>query len=103
MSLVENTDSRLLDDACAMIEDMGGVDRLIDDLDEFHELRARMVEEHGRLIEKYPGKWVAMGKDGVLAVGESKREVLDEIENRGIRRSAAVVEFMDTAPAELIL
>ena len=103
MSLVENTDSRLLDDACAMIEDMGGVDRLIDDLDEFHKLRARMIEEHSRLIEEYPGKWVAMGKDGVLAVGESKRGVFDEIESRGIHRSAAVVEFMDTDPAELIL
>ena len=38
-----------------------------------------------------------------MAVGESKREVFDEIETRGIRRSSAVVEFMDTDPAELIL
>ena len=103
MPLAENTKSRLLDDACAMIEDMGGVGGLIDDLDEFHELRARMIEDHSRLIDKYPDKWVAIGKDAVLAVGESKREVLDEIEIRGIRRSAAVVEFMDTDPAELIL
>ena len=103
MSLAENTKSRLLDDACVMIDEMGGVGLLIDDLDEFHKLRARMIEEHSRLIEKYPGKWVAMGKDGVLAVGESKREVFDEIETRGIRRSAAVVEFMDTDPADLIL
>ena len=86
-----------------MIEDMGGVGSLIDDLDEFHELRARMIEEHSRLIDKYPDKWVAMGKDGVLTVGESKRGVFDEIESRGIHRSAAVVEFMDTDPAELIL
>ena len=103
MPLAENTKSRLLDDACAMIEDMGGVDLLIDDLDEFHQLRARMIEEHSRLIDKYPDKWVAIGKDGVLAVGESKREVLDEVEIRGIRRSSAVAEFMDTDPAELIL
>ena len=103
MSLAENTKSRLLDDACVMIDEMGGVGLLIDDLDEFHKLRARMIEEHSRLIEKYPGKWVAMGKDGVLTVGESKREVLDEIEIRGIRRSSAVVEFMNTDPAEFIL
>ena len=31
MPLAENTKSRLLDDACAMIEDMGGVGGLIDD------------------------------------------------------------------------
>ena len=85
MSLTENTKTRLLDDACMMIEDMGGAGALIDDLDEFHELRARMREEHCRLIEKYPDKWVAMGKGGVLAVGESKREVFDEIEVQGIR------------------
>ena len=75
MPLAENTKSRLLDDACAMIEDMGGVGGLIDDLDEFHELRARMIEDHSRLIDKYPDKWVASGKDGVLAVGESKDEM----------------------------
>ena len=103
MPLAENMKSRLLDDACAMIEDMGGVDRLIDDLEEFHELRVRMVKEHSCLIEEHPSKWVAMGKDGVLAVGKSKREVFDEIKSRGIRRSAAVVEFMDTDPADLIL
>ena len=103
MSLTENTKSRLLDDACMMIEDMGGVSTLIDDLDEFHKLRARMREEHSYLMEKYPDKWVAMGKDGVLAVGESKSEVFDEIETRGIHRSAALVEFVDTDPVMLIL
>ena len=103
MSLTGNTKSRLLDDACMMIEDMGGVSALIDDLDEFHKLRARMREEHSYLMEKYPDKWVAMGKDGVLTVGESKGEVFDAIESRGIRRSAAVVEFVDTDPDILIL
>ena len=42
-----------MDDACTIIEDMGGVGMLIDDLDEFHELRACMIEEHSRLMEKY--------------------------------------------------
>ena len=97
MPLARNAESRLLDDACAVIEDMGGVDRLIDDLDEFHKLRVRMIREHSRLIEKYPGKWVAMGKDGVGAVGESKRDVFDEIETRGIRRSAAVGDLMPSS------
>lgn len=99
----ESTKEKLLDDACAMIEEMGGVGVLIDDLTRFHKLHVLIANEHASLIEKYPGKWVAMGEGGVVAAGDSKDEALDAIERRGIRRLDAIVEFMDTDPPVLIL
>ena len=97
------TKQKLLDEACAMIEEMGGVGVLIDDLEMSRKLYVRMANEHASLIKKYPDKWVAMGEGGVVAAGDSKDEALDAIEHRGIRRLDAVVEFMDTDPPVLIL
>ena len=94
--------AHLLDQANAMIEEMGGARKLIDDLAEFQQLRIRMTKEHAALIEKFPDQWVVVGLDGLLAVGNSEDEVLQAIDDRGIVRSDVVVEFLDTDPPVLI-
>lgn len=68
MSTPTSPSSDLLDQACAMIEEIGGARSLIDDLAEFQQLRTRMSEEHAGLIEQYPDRWVAVGLEGLLAV-----------------------------------
>ena len=103
MSSPTGPSSELLDQACAMIEEMGGARVLIDDLAKYQQLRIRMGEEHAGLIEQYPDRWVAVGLDGLLAVGDSEDEVFKAIDDRGIPRSDAVVEFLDTDPPVLIL
>ena len=103
MSSPTNPCNELLDQACAMIEEMGGAHSLIDDLIEFRQLRIRMSEEHTGLIEQYPDRWVAVGLDGLLAVGDSENEVFETIDAKDIRRSDVVVEYLDTDPPVLIL
>ena len=103
MSLPKYKESALLDEACALIEEMGGVGALIEDLAELHELHAHMTRQLPSLVGKYPGKWVAVGMNGVLAVGDSEEKALQAAENQGIRRSNVLVEFMDTDPPALIL
>lgn len=103
MSSPTSPSSELLDQACTMIEEMGGARRLIDDLAEFRQLRIRMSEEHTALIEQYPDRWVAVGLDGLLAVGDSEDEVFEKIDGKGIPRSDVVVEYLDTDPPVLIL
>ena len=44
-----------------------------------------------------------MGKEGVLAVGDSIDSVLEEVESQGYRCSEIAVEFLDTSPPVLIL
>lgn len=94
---------QLIDEACAMIEEMGGVCGLIDDLAEFRKLRIHMSKEHAGLIEQYPDRWIAVGLDGLLAVGDSEDEVFQALDGKGIPRSDVVVEFLDTDPPVLIL
>ena len=103
MSSPTSPNSDLLDQAYAMIEEMGGARKLIEDLAEFQQLRIRMSEEHTALIEQHPDRWVAVGLDGLLAVGDSEDEIFKAIDDKGIPRSNVLVEFLDTDPPVLIL
>ena len=69
----------------------------------FHEVLLRMDKEYPSLMEQYPNKWVAVGKDGVLAVADSMEEVFAEVESSGLSGSEFEVEFFDSNPPDLIL
>ena len=86
-----------------VIEGLGGAKALMDEMDEYHEIVARMRKEHSNLMERHPDKWVAMGREGVLAVGDSMDEVLREVEGRGLHGADVGIEFLDTDPPLLIL
>lgn len=86
-----------------VIDGLGGVSGLVSGMREYHEIVARMRSERAALAEKHPGRWVAMGKDGILAIGDSMDEVLREVEGCGVRGADIVVEFLDTNPPLLIL
>ena len=87
-----------------VIDGLGGAKALMDEMDEYREIVARMRKERSRdLLKRHPDKWVAMGQEGVLAVGESMDEVLSEVEGRGLHGADVVIEFMDTDPPLLIL
>ncbi len=86
-----------------VIDGLGGAKALMDEMDEYREIVARMRKERSDLLKRHPDKWVAMGQEGVLAVGESMDEVLSEVEGRGLHGADVVIEFMDTDPPLLIL
>ena len=86
-----------------VIEGLGGAKVLMDEMDEYHEIVARMRKERPSLVERHPDKWVAMGQKGVLAIGDSMDEVLREVESRGPHGADVVIDFLDTDPPLLIL
>ena len=86
-----------------VIEELGGAKALIDEMDEYHQIVARMRKERPNLVERHPDKWVAMGKEGVLTVGDSIDEVLKEVEGQGLHGTDVVIEFLNTDPPLLIL
>ena len=81
----------------------GGVEVFIREMEEFHDAVTRLWDEFDTLMEKYPDKWVVMGKDGVLAVCDSRKEVLSAMEPVRARGDAYIVEFLDTNPESLVL
>lgn len=105
MTTAANRPDPLFDKTYVMsvIEDMGGARAILDDLGDFRQLVDRLWEERPGMMESYPDKWVAVGKHGVVAVGDSMRDVLDEVESLGIRRRDVVVEHLQSNPPVLIL
>ena len=81
----------------------GGIEVFLKEMKEFHDAVTRLWDEYDTLMEKYPDKWVVMGKDGVLAVCDSRKEVFSAIEPARTRGDAYVVEFLDTDPEPLVL
>ena len=105
MSATANQTDGLLDEASVMkvVETMGGPGAILEDLGEFRRVVDRLWEERAELMERYPERWVAVGMEGVVAVGDSMRDVLDTVEARGLREREVVVEHLQANPPVLIL
>ena len=87
----------------AVIEGLGGAQAIVDGIREFAKISSRLRSEWASLMKKYPDKWIAMGKEGVLAVGDSMNSVLEDVESQGVRGADVIVEFLDTDPPIMIL
>ena len=61
---------------------------------QFHELNMRVIGELPALREKHPNQWVYMYMEGILAVGSSLEEVLEEIRRHNINMSSVIVEYI---------
>ena len=103
MTLKKEEEERLLDSAVEVIKGLGGVKGVRDGLAEMHAAWKRMERETETLLKTYPDKWVAMSKDGVVAVEDSLEDVFVKVDASGLRRNAVEVRFMDTDPKMLIL
>ena len=100
------TDKHNLNDEAyvrTVVEELGGVRDLAAGMREYREIVARMRSERSALTGRYPNRWIAMGRDGLLAVGDSMDDVLEEVERQGLCGGDVVIEFLDTTPPLLIL
>lgn len=86
-----------------MLAELGGVEALRDDPNDFRKAVNRLWIERDALIEKHPNRWVSMGKEGVVSIGDSIEEVVSATETRGISTADVVVEYLDPDPETLIL
>jgi len=76
---------------------------LRDDPNDFRKAVKRLWSERDALTEKYPNRWVSMGKDGVVSIGDSIEEVVSATGTMGISTADVVVEYLDPDPETLIL
>ena len=86
-----------------MLTQLGGVRALRDDPNDFRGAVERLWDERDSLIEQHPNKWISMGKDGVVSIGDSIEEVVSATEAKGISTADVIVELLDPEPEALIL
>ena len=105
MSDTEITLEKLRDEAYLkeLVEGMGGPEAIIASIREYGLIVERMWAERAALTEAHPNRWVAMGKDGVVSIGDSIDAVVEDAAAKGLKGSDLVIEFLDTDPPVLIL
>ena len=86
-----------------LLAHLGGAEALRDDPNDFRKAVHRLWTERDLLIEKHPDRWVSMGKDGVVSIGNSIEEVVAATEAEGVSTADVVVEFLNPDPDRLIL
>ena len=103
MTLTNMEKERLLDSAMETIDALGGVEGIRKGFAEMNAAWRRMDRESDTLLKLYPEKWVAMSKDGVVAVGDSLEGIFDKVDELGLRRNSIDVKFITAHPQKLIL
>ena len=86
-----------------LLAHLGGTEALRDDPNDFRKAVNRLWIEHALLIENHPERWVSVGKDGVVSIGDSIEEVVLATEAKGVDTADVTVEYLDPNPGTLIL
>ena len=90
-----------VDAICELIGDPEKVDEELQAFDR----TAKCLSEpsHHRVIERYPGQWIAVHTGRVRAHGESLDSVLAQLDSEGLSREQAIVRFIHDKPRTVIL
>ena len=85
-----------------------GVDGLaIDDvaasLAEHARLSSALRDKIAELADRAGDRWVGLGDDEFLVIGQSLPDVMAKLEQRGVSDGTVVVEFLSAEPVEMIL
>ena len=91
-------------DVSQLLESMGGAERVAQEMESFRETAQLLSSHQGpRIIERYPGQWIALHNRQVCAHGKTREEVLAEVVELGIPPGRALLRFINDKPRTMIL
>ena len=86
------------------IQELVGDPKEVDQsLQSFRKSAMRLSSRHPRMIERYPGQWIALHSGRVRAHAHSCEAVLREIDAKGLSRDQTIIRFIDKEPRTMIL
>lgn len=86
-----------------VVEELGGPTKIHEGLLEYSGRVGQMETQRAELTKQYPDKWVAMDSGTIVAVADSLKALLTEVDKLGISRVSLVVEHLNTKPRNMIL
>lgn len=89
--------------ADAVIEKLGGEETMLRELEEFRSLAIQVEQEQEALIDQHPHKWVAVAKEGLIAVGDTLEEVCEAAREKGFGNSQYLARYLNPNPPIYIL
>ena len=87
----------------AMIEQAGGHEAFAKSWREYDELFRQFVRKEKSLRQQYPDQFVALAPGDVLVVGDTLDEVRQRLEEKGIARGQAIIDFLDVNSGPLVV
>ena len=86
------------------LKDLIGDPRQADaDLRAFSRTARKLTSQRPRMIKRYPRRWVALQAGKVRADSGTLKDVLRQLDERGIPRKGTIVRFINTEPTTMIL
>ena len=82
---------------------IGDSDQCVKDMVVFRQTARLLSDDHGRMIDTYPDKWVALHSGAVRVSGDTIESVLDDVDAMDLPRSQVIVRFISTEPRTMIL
>jgi hypothetical protein len=86
-----------------LIERLGGKAALKKSFADFREVTNRARRDQKGLAAQYPNKWAIVGKDGLIAVLNTRSEAGEHARSEGLETAQFIIEYLDPDPPALIL
>ena len=86
-----------------MVADAGGPEEFLKQEAEHKELSSRMARESASLRELYPDKFAAMARGNILVIGDTLEEIIRGLDEKGVPRGKAIIQFLDVEWGPLVV
>ena len=97
-------DDRALNDCGSVSGEISAdVNSVVESLAEHARLTTALQDKIAELGDSDHDRWVGMGHDEFLVIGQSLPEVMANLTKRGVSDGTVVVEFLSVEPVEMIL
>lgn len=77
--------------------------QIIEDLTVFERSVKAVINQSPELVAKYNNQWIAVHDGVVVSSGPTHQEVLDEVDEKELRRSQVNIEYLTDDPPRMIL
>ena len=96
-------DADMNNSAESMIEAMGGAKGIRTLIEDRQSMFVEFWAAYWSLLEQYPDKWVAWGREGVVDIADSQHDLLCKIGLKNLFTKDVMVEYLDSDQKAYIL
>ena len=103
MSKQSETTNTIREQAEAVVQSLGGFERMEADLDQFSRDCGYLSSITEQMRQEHPDSWVVVFKEEVVGTGPVLEEVLESAVDRGVPRHLVAARYISKEPMRLIL
>ena len=99
----ELTDEEMYQIVWEMIEESGGLKKVLQDMQAFKQTNRKFSKDYSGLVKLYNNQWVAYYDCRLQAHAHSREDLLEKINAMGVPRDGSVIRYVTDQPEKWIL